>query len=160
MNKTPARVVEMNNDALPDVDPDKWTMTPLQVLIRARERVAAGTHPTAQEAIGRDTARECRDGSPVTKAWGILIKVFDPDFLAKWSAERHEEAYIGYQSISFFGEEPDQEGELEALRRAIVLARTNETGTVPGRDLYWDRSAKEPWVAWSARSRARASEKS
>lgn len=152
MSMRDARVVEMDDNAY---DLEKWKMTPLQVLLRARERVASGTHPTAQEAIGRDTARECRDGSPVTKAWAILIKVFDSHYLSKWTKESHEAAYIGYQSISFFGEEPNREGELKALHRAIELAKALEVNETPKADLYWDRSAKEPWEAWAIRSRAR-----
>lgn len=140
-------------------DSDNAYMTPLQVLVRASERVVSGTHSTAQEAIGRDTARECFNGSPVTKAWGILIKVFSPDHLHAWTEKKYETAYIGYQSISFFGEEPNQEGELEALRRAIALAQSMEVREAPAADLYWDRSAKEPWEAWAIRSRTREVEK-
>lgn len=156
MISSEARVVEMDDNTY---DLEKWELTPRQVLVRAKERVEAGTHPTAQEAIGRDTASECHKGSPVTMAWGILLRVFDSDFLSSFSSERHEAAYLGYQSVSFFGEEPNREGELEALRRAVALAKALEAGEAPEKSLYWDRSDEELWKAWAIRSRARSKER-
>ena len=62
-------------------DQDKWGMTPVQVLCRAWERVAAGTHPTARAAIGNESAQDCNAGSPITTASGMVTQVFDSAFL-------------------------------------------------------------------------------
>lgn len=138
-------------------DQDKWGMTPVQVLCRAWERVAAGTHPTARAAIGNESAQDCNAGSPITTASGMVTQVFDSAFLrgGVYSKERHEAAYIGYNSISFFGEEPNKDGELEALRRAIALGKALELGETPDPALYWDRSDEQQWRDWGKRHEKR-----
>jgi len=103
-----------------DKGPEKWGMSPLQVLCRAWERVSAGTHKTAQEAVGCESARDAIDGSPITKAWGLLCDAFGN---TRVSEEEHEKAYLAYQAISDFGQKPNKEGELEALKKAIEIAK-------------------------------------
>ncbi len=156
-DKTPARVVEMNdegenpfaNETAEDrrvwlaerrycdcgaivrkhahastcgwlaTDHDKWRLTPIQVLVRALERVQAGTHSTAIEAIGVDSARDAQNGSPITQAWGLLLQSFGSTV----TREGMDASCLAYHTISDFGQKPDQAGEVQALERAIDGAK-------------------------------------
>jgi hypothetical protein len=113
-----------------DETPEKWGLTPLQVLTRAWERVESGTYATARRAIGSESARDAKAGSPIAKAWGLLLEAFGPPdgFIRDgiFLEEEHEKAYLAYENISFFGEKPNKTGELAALGRAIMLAKTKE----------------------------------
>ena len=104
-------------------DPGKWTMSPLQVLVRARDRVEVGTHPTALDAVWRDSAKDVHTGSPLTRAWGILLRSFYPAGMP-CTPENQEAAYQKYMAISDFGEKPNQAGEVKALEQAITYAKT------------------------------------
>jgi hypothetical protein len=125
-------------------DPDKWNMTPLQVLTRARECVMVGSHSTAQEAIGCDTAEDCHKGSPLTPAFGLLLASF---WNTRASKEKHEECYLAYQAISDFGQKPNQVGEIQALERAIAFTKVL-TVLEQGKALTGGQIVTETGLTW------------
>lgn len=97
--------------------------TPLQILVRAWDRVESGTHATARVAIGYSA--EVEQGAPIASAWRLLLE--SRGAAPGCSEVRLSETHLGYEQISDFGMKPDRRRELEVLERAIALAKTRST---------------------------------